>query len=126
MYKRYRKYGNKKVKYDSITFDSKKEYVRYLELKAMEEEGIISELRVHVTYTIFRGFKDQDGKKHRDITYTPDFVYLKDDVIVCEDLKSVATQRDPVYRMKKKMFIYVLLRMQERDGKEYKFNEVVR
>ena len=35
------KYLNKKTEIDGKVFDSKKEAKRYLELKAMEEEGII-------------------------------------------------------------------------------------
>ena len=52
MAKRKAKYGSKKVTFDGLEFDSKKEMYRYIRLKSMQEEGLISDLRMQVPYEI--------------------------------------------------------------------------
>ncbi|MBQ2175640.1 MAG: DUF1064 domain-containing protein, partial [Alphaproteobacteria bacterium] len=47
-----RKYNNKKIIVDGIKFDSKKEALRYKELKMLEKAGIISNLQRQVKYTL--------------------------------------------------------------------------
>lgn len=49
MYK-FNKFKNKKTKIDGITFDSRKEANRYLELKLMLKTGKISELKLQPIY----------------------------------------------------------------------------
>ena len=46
------KYNNKKVTHQGITFDSKKEFERYLLLKELERTGFISQLRTQVAYEL--------------------------------------------------------------------------
>lgn len=46
MYKKINKYHNKKVIYNGIKFDSKKERDKYIELKQLEKAGIIKELEI--------------------------------------------------------------------------------
>lgn len=76
------KFHARRVKYDGITFDSKKEYERYLVLKALETKGKIGDLLVHVPYTLFP--KSQYG---REIKYVADFVYFDGKETIVEDVK---------------------------------------
>ena len=46
------KYGAKKTMVDGITFDSKKEAQRYEELKLMEKNGYIKDLKLQVGYEL--------------------------------------------------------------------------
>ena len=46
------------------------------------------------------------GKMIRAITYKADFSYYEGNKHIVEDVKSVATEKDKVYRMKRKMFLY--------------------
>lgn len=85
---------------DGITFDSRKEADRYLTLKAMEEEGLIVDLRRQVRYELVPAF-DVDGRHYRPVSYTADFVYMEDGKTVVEDVKGMRTD---VYKIKSKLF----------------------
>ena len=63
------KYGNKKVTADGITFDSRREWLRYLELMLAERNGLIVKLEVHPKFDILI-----NGKKI--CAYVGDFMYL--------------------------------------------------
>lgn len=68
-----------KTEVDGIKFDSKFEASRYEELKVMQEEGEIFQLRCHVPFLLQDEeagiyIRELRGKKVR--TYTPDFIYL--------------------------------------------------
>lgn len=107
------KYGNKKVTYDGITFDSKKEMYRYIQLKSMQEEGLISDLRLQVPYELIPAIYEDEivtlktktkvVKRcvQKAVKYVADFVY-KDhygyEVVV--DAKGLRTKE---YLLKKKM-----------------------
>lgn len=97
-----KKKGNKKSKYnakkeviDGITFDSKKESKRYLELKAMEKVGTIQKLQLQVPFILI-----EKSKYGRAIKYVADFVYIKNGSKIVEDVKGVKT---PVYKLKKRL-----------------------
>lgn len=94
------KFHAKKTTVDGITFDSRKEADRYLTLKAMEEEGLIRDLRRQVRYELVPAF-DVDGRHYRPVFYVADFVYVEDDKTVVEDVKGMRTD---VYRLKSKLF----------------------
>lgn len=79
---------------DGIRFASKLEAKRYGELTLLEIAGEISELVTHVKYDLH-----VNGKKIG--AYIPDFVYLKNGMLVIEDTKSAPTVT-PLYRWKKK------------------------
>lgn len=93
------KYGNKRVVYDGIAFDSKREMQRYLVLKKAQEDGIISDLELQpkfelipkVTETYIKHLKTKDKVCERTaqlpITYTADFAYAKDGERIIEDIK---------------------------------------
>lgn len=100
------KYKNKKVVVDNILFDSKKEANYYTKLKILRDAGKIVDLELQKRFVLQQGFK-LHGKTYRAITYIADFVYKdsKGQVHVV-DVKSEATKKDKVYRLKKKMLAY--------------------
>ena len=107
------KYHNNKVKRDGYTFDSQKEYERYLYLKQLQRQGVISSLTVHkkfqLTPTIY---VDREGRKvskwvkdkklwEKESSYYCDFFYYdKDGRPVVEDVKGFKTD---LYKLKKKI-----------------------
>lgn len=109
------KYNAKKTVVDGITFDSKKEAVRYKELKALELVGKIDRLELQPRFVLMDGFR-YEGKAIRKIEYIADFLYrdLSTYELVVEDVKGVKTD---VYKLKKKLFL-------KHYGNEYKFKEV--
>lgn len=105
--KRHNKYGNHKVELDGHVFDSKKECRRYSELKIMEKAGEIKDLELQKPYVILPSFFDKQGNRQTAVKYVADFVYVdKDGNTIIEDVKSPATRKDRVYRLKKKMMAY--------------------
>lgn len=116
MYKKGRKYGNRKVQIDGLTFDSVKEGNRYVELKYMLAAGEITDLELQKQYELQPAFRDSEGKMVRPIYYRADFVYKdkKTGETVIEDVKSEAT-KTPAYRLKKKMMAYKGLIIKEID-----------
>jgi hypothetical protein len=92
-----KKYGNRKVVCDGITFASKKEYAEYMRLRLFEKSGVIVNLRPHPVYPLVVN----------DVlvyTYTADFEYFEDGVLVVVDVKSVATRKKDTWRVIKKLF----------------------
>jgi hypothetical protein len=97
------KYKNQKVTKGGETFDSIKEYMRYLHLIQLERIGQISNLQRQVRYELVppqydpvprysekTGQRLKDGKKlvEHGVYYVADFVYnLKDGATVVEDVK---------------------------------------
>ena len=47
------------------------------------------------------------GHKIREIAYVADFVYEENGAKVVEDVKSPITRKNPIYKLKKKMMMYV-------------------
>ena len=113
MVKRKAKYGSKKVTYNGIDFDSKKEMYCYIRLKSMQDEGEISDLRLQVPFEIipavYETHEVQLKTKVKVVTkciqraayYVADFVYTdKDGNQVVIDAKGF---RPYEYELKKKM-----------------------
>lgn len=94
------KYHAKKVKTADGTFDSKKEYKRWIELNLLQQAGIIDMLDKQVKYELIPKQKDPKGKAVRAVTYTADFVYLENGEFIVEDTKGYKTE---VYKLKKKL-----------------------
>jgi hypothetical protein len=90
------KFRNKPVTVDGIRFDSKAEARRYGELKLLERTGKISDLKLQDTF-------DLPVNGVVVCSYRADFTYVEDDNLVVEDVKSAATSKNPVYRIKKKL-----------------------
>ena len=97
------KYRNQKAVINKIQFDSKKEALRYEELSLMYSAEIIKDLRLQHTFTLQEPYTKPSGERVRGISYKADFTYWKDGEFIVEDVKSAATRKDKVYRMKVKM-----------------------
>lgn len=97
------KYRNKKVIVDGIKFDSIAESKRYKELKLLERQGIIKDLKLQPSFVLQPSFK-KNNKTTRAIIYKADFSYLEDDKLVVEDVKGYATKE---FKLKEKMFNYI-------------------
>ena len=119
------KYHNVKVKVDVHTFDSKKEYYRYLALMDALREGVIYDLRLQHNITLVEGYTKPDGERIRPQVYKADFTYrvnlpvpfiptsvsfedldywrkFSNGSLIIEDVKSKGT-RTQVYINKKKL-----------------------
>lgn len=92
-----RKFNNKKITINGITFDSKKEASRYLGLIKLQEKGVIHDLKTQVKFELI-----PKQKGERSCNYVADFVYkdVKDNPIV-EDVKGSKKTLTPVYSIKK-------------------------
>lgn len=101
------KYNNKKVVYDNIKFDSKKEMTRYAELKLLEKAKKITDLELQKKFIIQDKFKI-NGKTIRAITYNADFTYFTtlDNKLHIEDVKGSKNIITEVFKIKKKLFEY--------------------
>jgi len=96
------KYHNTPTESNGITFDSKKESVRYGELMLLQKCGVISDIRLQANFTLQEGYTTPDGERIKPIVYKADFTFKRDGVLIVEDVKSVAT-RTKTYLIKKKM-----------------------
>lgn len=92
------KYGAVRVGVDNYLFDSKKEALRYGELRLMKHAGMIQDLQVHPSYELHCA-----GVKVA--TYIADFSFVdcENGEVVIEDCKNPATAKLAVYRLKKRM-----------------------
>lgn len=114
-----RKYGNKKITVDGVTFDSKKEYARFWDLDMLEKAGEITDLRRQVPFVLIpaqyetyaryskkTGKRLKDGRRmiERECTYFADFVYIQNGVQVVEDTKGMRTKD---YIIKRKLMLHV-------------------
>lgn len=104
--KKANKYNARKTTVCGRTFDSKREAEWYMMLREKLRLGEIKHLECQPTYALLEGFRDNQGKPQKPITYTPDFLVEYDDgrreVI---EVKGVRT-RD--YLLRKKMFLHMM------------------
>jgi hypothetical protein len=98
---RYHKYHAQKTQINGMTYDSKKEAKRALELEHLERIGIIHNLQKQVRFELQEPYTNNKGEKIRAITYVADFVYEKNGQKIVEDTKGIQTD---VFKIKKKMF----------------------
>lgn len=97
------KFNAQKVEMDGMTFDSKKEHKRYIELKAMQQRGEIFGLEHHTKFELAPKTKLEGEKRAKPaLRYFADFTYYntRGEYIV-EDVKSAATRKLASYRNKK-------------------------
>ena len=114
------KYHSQKITHEGETFDSKKEFRRWQELRMLERSGLIQGLRRQVKYVLipaqyetYPRFSDKTGKRlkdgkrqvFRETSYIADFVYSHfDGSTTVEDVKGVRTKE---YIIKKKLMLWV-------------------
>ena len=110
------KYNAKKVEYNGMTFDSKRELKRYKELELLQESGEITNLQRQVKYVLIPTQREPDiiGKRggvkkgkviEHECSYTADFAYNDEDGdLVVEDSKGFKTKD---YSIKRKLMLYV-------------------
>lgn len=99
---------------DGITFDSKKEAARYIELKYMVKAKEISNLELQPRFRLLEPFKYKD-KSIRAIDYIADFKYIDNNGV--EFVEDVKGKKTDVYNIKKKLFLNMY-------GEKYEFREV--
>lgn len=97
------KFKAEKVELDGMTFDSKKEHRRYIELKAMQQRGEIRDLKHHTKFELAPKTKIEGEKRAKPaLRYFADFTYYRSTgEFVVEDVKSAATRKLESFRNKK-------------------------
>lgn len=112
------KYGNRKTVVNGIEFDSRKEAVRYQELRLLERAGKISGLRLQERFILIPSQREastevyksgpQKGRRkpgkllEKECSYIADFCYTENGEIVVEDTKGFRTE---VYKIKRKLML---------------------
>jgi hypothetical protein len=93
------KYGAVKTTINGITFSSKAEARRYVQLDHLQAAGVIDRL---VMQEVFELIPAQiiNGKMERAVKYIADFSYTQDGKKVVEDVKGMKTRE---YIIKKKL-----------------------
>ena len=86
---------------DGIKFASRKEALRYRQLRLMEQGKAIQDLKMQVAYPLIK-----KSKYGREIKYVADFTYYDNGHLVVEDVKGVRT---PVYKLKKRLMAEIVL-----------------
>lgn len=113
------KYKSKKITLNGETFDSRKEYQRWCELKLLERAGKITDLKRQVPFELipaqyepFERYSKKTGKRLKDgqrcieqsVVYNADFVYMRNGEQVVEDTKGMRTEK---YIIKRKLMLWV-------------------
>lgn len=106
------KYHAKKITVDGMTFDSKKEYLRWQELVLLEKAEKIQNLKRQVEYLLipaqFATMRDpKTGRMKRKCLeracfYVADFTYTEDGEFIVEDTKGFRTAD---YKIKRKLML---------------------
>ena len=109
------KYNNKKIVNEFGTWDSKKEFQRWLVLKEAEAQGMITDLQRQVKFELIpavrekyiKHLKTKDKECERTlqlpITYTCDFQYTKNGETIIEDVKASPKMLPKDFVLKEKM-----------------------
>ena len=109
------KYNNKKIVNEFGTWDSKKEFLRWLVLKEAEAQGVITDLQRQVKFELIpsvrekyiKHLKTKDKECERTlqlpITYTCDFQYTKNGETIVEDVKASPKMLPKDFVLKEKM-----------------------
>lgn len=98
------KYRNEKTIIDGYTFASKKEANRYFELKMLQKAGEITALELQPKFEIVPAVV-WNGKQMKARYYIADFSYYEKGNGIIEDVKSVITRKNPVYTLKRQLFL---------------------
>ena len=94
------KYHNKPSRLDGKGFDSQMEMRRYCYLIQVEMAGMLQDLDIHPTFTLFG---DSPGSGSVEVgTYEADFAYSDERGRVVEDVKGVVL---PLYALKRNLML---------------------
>lgn len=132
------KFGARKIRNAWGEFDSKAEFMRYVELLDMQRRGVINSLKRQVKYEIIPTIKVTkeiqlktkiklvERTEEKAAHYTCDFQYMQDGVLVIEDAKSEATRKEKDYVLRRKLMKHLIHEQNEVAGREViRFNEWV-
>ena len=89
---------------NGITFDSRKEANRYIELSSLEKVGKVSDLQCQVKFELIPSQRINGKVAERACHYIADFVYMENGQKVVEDTKGFKT---PEYIIKRKLMLWV-------------------
>jgi len=101
------KYKSTPTVVDGIKFSSKLESKRYEYLRELEKEHRISNLELQPKFLLQESFR-KDGELFRKVEYVADFRYYDNEKQkeVVEDVKSFITEKDGLFRIKRKLYEY--------------------
>ena len=116
-----RKYHNRKVTVDGITFDSVKEANRYKELKVLERAGQVHDLQLQVKFKLIpaqREWTDETTKSGKpkkgkviehEVSYIADFTYKnRYGLLVVEDVKGYKKgEAYALFVLKRKLMLWI-------------------
>lgn len=100
------KYNATKLEVDGHVFDSKAEADYYSQLLLRKIAGELKSIELQPRFELQPSFKC-NGKAVKGIFYVADFRVITaagEEVVI--DVKSVATEKNAVYRLKRKMLLY--------------------
>lgn len=97
------KYHSRKVVVDGITFDSKKEAMRWRNLRQLEKAGEITALQRQVKFELIPSQRSEGKVIERPCSYIADFAYCKNGEYIVEDTKGFRT---PDYVIKRKLMLH--------------------
>lgn len=97
------KYHSRKVTVGGITFDSRKEYIRWCELCLLQKAGKIENLQRQVRYELIPSQRIDGKVAEYPCSYVADFVYQQDGQTVVEDTKGFKTTD---YIIKRKLMLF--------------------
>jgi len=100
------KYGAKKTQVDGITFDSRAEAARFLELKVLERAGHITNLELQPKFELAPSVKYRGSARAKPaLRYQADFRYVDHlGNTIVEDVKGFETRE---YQIKKHLMLAI-------------------
>lgn len=131
------KYGASKALYDGIVFDSIYERDRYIYLKHLEKQGVISQLKRQVRFQLIPKTTKTVAKKLKTKTkfiervvelpaeYHCDFLYIENGLYICEEFKSKMTAKLPDYILRRKIMVRKICEHNKKGFGQWVFRETV-
>lgn len=131
------KYCSSKVVYQGETFDSKYELQRYLYLRDLEKEGVISNLRRQTPFLLIpkttqlvpKQLKTKVKYVERVVEmqslYHNDFSYIENGRYICEEFKSSMTSKLADYILRRKLMVRKIYEHNTKGRSQWIFREVV-
>lgn len=99
------KYGNRKISFYGIEFDSQKEAYRYLLLRDLQKQGRIHNLELQKEFELIPEQRIGGKLVERAVKYIADFTYNDHTgAFVVEDTKGFKTQE---YIIKRKLMLFI-------------------